>query len=125
MLVTDEPLAQDTVQLELFWLILVLFDTHHMELITRTDYSALDIIAMILKTYKDNFPALSEEENALWAIRMIEHEVEQTGRTLWQLAQGELRNTAISCHTELVQHTLLNISCPSTLKTVTPTVKSI
>jgi hypothetical protein len=53
-----------------------------MELINRSDYSALEIIAMILKTYGDNFPALSEEENSLWAIRMIRHEVEQTGRTL-------------------------------------------
>lgn len=52
------------------------------QLINRSDYSALDYIAMILKSYKDNFPALPEEENALWAIRMIQHEVEQTGRTL-------------------------------------------
>lgn len=56
--------------------------TNHMELINRSDYSALDTIAMILKTYVDNFPALSEEENSLWAIGMIRHEVEQTGRTL-------------------------------------------
>jgi hypothetical protein len=56
--------------------------TNHMELINRSDYSALDTIAMILKTYGDNFPALSEEENSLWAIGMIRHEVEQTGRTL-------------------------------------------
>jgi hypothetical protein len=52
-----------------------------MELNTnRTDYSALDIIHMILKSYENNFPALSVEENALWAITMIKHEVEQTGR---------------------------------------------
>jgi hypothetical protein len=53
-----------------------------MELINRSDYSALDTIAMILKTYRDNFSALSEEENSMWAIEMIKHEVEQTGRTL-------------------------------------------
>ena len=56
--------------------------TNHMELINRSDYSALDTIAMILKTYGDNFPGLSEEENSLWVIGMIRHEVEQTGRTL-------------------------------------------
>lgn len=54
---------------------------HLMELNTnRTDYSALDIIHMVLKSYENNFPALSAEENALWAITMIKHEVEQTGR---------------------------------------------
>lgn len=50
--------------------------------INRTDFSALETIAMVLKSYENNFPALSEGENALWAIRMIQHEVEQTGRTL-------------------------------------------
>lgn len=50
--------------------------------VNRTDFSALDIIQMILKSYKDNFPALSESENALWAIEMIRHEVEQTGRAI-------------------------------------------
>lgn len=55
--------------------------TTPMELNTnRTDYSALETIATVLKVYKNNFPALSEGENALWAIAMIEHEVEQTGR---------------------------------------------
>jgi hypothetical protein len=53
-----------------------------METINRTDYSALDIIQMILKTYETNFPSLPAGENALWAISMIKHEVEQTGRTL-------------------------------------------
>ena len=49
-------------------------------LINRTDYSALETIATVLKVYKKNFPDLSEAENALWAIEMIKHEVEQTGR---------------------------------------------
>ncbi len=53
-----------------------------MENINRTDYSALDIIQMVLKTYESNFPSLDAGENALWAISMIKHEVEQTGRTL-------------------------------------------
>jgi len=50
------------------------------QLINRSDYSALETIATVLKVYKNNFPALSEGENALWAIAMIKHEVEQTGR---------------------------------------------
>jgi hypothetical protein len=52
-----------------------------METINRTDYSALDIIQMILKTYENGIP-MDPHENALWAIAMIKHEVEQTGRTL-------------------------------------------
>jgi hypothetical protein len=52
-----------------------------METINRTDYSALDIIQMILKTYENGI-SMDSHENALWAIAMIKHEVEQTGRTL-------------------------------------------
>lgn len=55
--------------------------TQPMELnINRTDFSALETIATVLKVYKNNFPDLSEGENALWALAMIKHEVEQTGR---------------------------------------------
>ena len=50
--------------------------------INRTDYSALTTIHEILKVYGNNFPSLDDTENALWAIAMIKHEVEQTGRTL-------------------------------------------
>jgi hypothetical protein len=50
--------------------------------VNRTDYSALDIIHIILKTYENNFPSLDAGENALWAIEMIKHEVEQTGRLI-------------------------------------------
>lgn len=48
--------------------------------INRTDFTALETIALILKTYESNFPALPAGENAEWAIAMIRHEVEQTGR---------------------------------------------
>ena len=50
--------------------------------INRTDFTALETIATVLKVYENNFPNLSEGENALWAIAMIRHEVEQTGRTV-------------------------------------------
>ena len=53
-----------------------------METINRTDYSALDIIQMVLKTYENDGISMDSHENALWAISMIKHEVEQTGRTL-------------------------------------------
>lgn len=52
-----------------------------METLNRTDYSALDIIQYVLKVYETD-SSLSGYENALWAISMIKHEVEQTGRTL-------------------------------------------
>lgn len=50
--------------------------------INRTDFTALETIATVLKVYENNFPNLSEGDNALWAIAMIRHEVEQTGRTV-------------------------------------------
>ena len=56
--------------------------TTPMETINRTDYSALDIIQMVLKTYENDGISMDSHENALWAISMIKHEVEQTGRTL-------------------------------------------
>jgi hypothetical protein len=56
--------------------------TKPMETINRTDYSALDIIQMVLKTYENDGISMDSHENALWAISMIKHEVEQTGRTL-------------------------------------------
>jgi hypothetical protein len=56
--------------------------TPPMETINRTDYSALDIIQMVLKTYENDAISMDSHENALWALAMIKHEVEQTGRTL-------------------------------------------
>ena len=56
--------------------------TTPMETINRTDYSALDIIQMVLKTYENDGISMDSHDNALWAISMIKHEVEQTGRTL-------------------------------------------
>lgn len=52
--------------------------------INRTDFSALTTIHTILNVYHNNMPGLSAEENALWAIAMIQHEVEQTGRLVGQ-----------------------------------------
>jgi hypothetical protein len=49
--------------------------------INRSDFSALDIIQIILKTYENGI-SMDSHENALWAISMIKHEVSQTGRTL-------------------------------------------
>jgi hypothetical protein len=56
--------------------------TKPMETINRTDYSALDIIQKVLETYENDAISMDSHENALWAISMIKHEVEQTGRTL-------------------------------------------
>ncbi len=65
------------------WSIMTAVHTTLMELnINRTDFTALETIATVWKVYENNFPNLSEGENALWAIAMIKHEVEQTGRTL-------------------------------------------
>ena len=65
------------------WSIMTAVHTTPMELnINRTDFTALETIATVLKVYENNFPNLSEGDNALWAIAMIRHEVEQTGRTL-------------------------------------------
>lgn len=65
------------------WSIMTAVHTTPMELnINRTDFTALETIATVLKVYENNFPNLSEGENALWAIAMIRHEVEQTGRTV-------------------------------------------
>jgi hypothetical protein len=50
--------------------------------INRTDYSALDTIKTILSVYEKDEPDLGSHQNALWAIAMIKHEVEQTGRTV-------------------------------------------
>lgn len=65
------------------WSIMTAVHTTPMELnINRTDFTALETIATVLKVYENNFPNLSEGDNALWAIAMIRHEVEQTGRTV-------------------------------------------
>jgi len=54
-------------------------DFKKMDTINRSDYSALDTITMILKTlHNDRNPSVSDYD---WAIKMIEHEVNQTGRT--------------------------------------------
>jgi hypothetical protein len=47
--------------------------------INRTDFTALETIALVLKTYENGI-SMDSHENALWAIAMIKHEVEQTGR---------------------------------------------
>jgi hypothetical protein len=51
-----------------------------METINRTDFSALDNIQMILSTYENDAISMDSHENALWAIAMIKHEVNQTHR---------------------------------------------
>jgi len=52
-----------------------------MELNTnRTDFSALTHIAEVLKLFRENKFSLPEVENLQWAMDMISHEVEQTGR---------------------------------------------
>lgn len=51
-----------------------------MEIINRSDYAALDIIAMVIKQLKtDDNPSVGDYT---WALDMIEHEVTQTGRRL-------------------------------------------
>ena len=49
--------------------------------INRSDFSAIDIIEIILRTYENGI-SMDSHENALWAISMIKFEVEQTGRTV-------------------------------------------
>lgn len=46
----------------------------------RSDFSALTHICYVLKLYRENKFSLAELENLQWAIDMISHEVEQTGR---------------------------------------------
>lgn len=56
-----------------------------MELNTnRTDYSALTTIHQILKVWHDNSIQIDSFEGAKWALAMIQHEVEQTGRVIGQ-----------------------------------------
>jgi hypothetical protein len=50
--------------------------------INRSNFSALDIIEIILRTYEKDGISMDSHENALWAISMIKFEVEQTGRTV-------------------------------------------
>jgi hypothetical protein len=81
--VTLKKAAQGHKSFAAFMLIMTAVHTTLMELnINRTDFSALETIATVLKVYNNNFPNLDEGENALWAIAMIKHEVEQTGRTV-------------------------------------------
>ncbi len=55
------------------------FTTNPMELnINRTDYSALEIIEMVFRQFdKTMEPDFGDYD---WALQMIRHEVEQTGR---------------------------------------------
>lgn len=46
----------------------------------RSDFAALTHIWEVLKLYRENKFSLAEVENLQWAIDMISHEVEQTGR---------------------------------------------
>jgi hypothetical protein len=49
--------------------------------INRSDFAALDIIQKILKVSKDDVAICGETVDQLkWALDMIRHEVEQTGR---------------------------------------------
>jgi hypothetical protein len=48
--------------------------------LNRTDFAALTHIAEILKVFRGNKFSLAEVENLQWAMDMISHEVEQTGR---------------------------------------------
>jgi len=49
--------------------------------INRSDFAALDIIQMILKVSKVDMQTYGETVDGLkWALDMIRHEVEQTGR---------------------------------------------
>lgn len=80
--VTVQKLAQEHLSFLECPVILTSVPTKPMETINRTDYSALDIIQMVLKTYENDGISMDSHENALWAISMIKHEVEQTGRTL-------------------------------------------
>jgi len=48
--------------------------------INRTDFTALETIATVLKVYKNNKYDLDSLQNLQWALDMIEHEVQQTGR---------------------------------------------
>jgi hypothetical protein len=48
--------------------------------VNRTDFSALTHITEVLKLYHSNKFSLDELSNLQWAIAMISHEVEQTGR---------------------------------------------
>jgi hypothetical protein len=50
--------------------------------INRTDFAALTHIAEVLKLYRENKFSLAEVQNLQWAIDMICHEVEQTGRQI-------------------------------------------
>lgn len=53
----------------------------------RTDFAALTHIWEVLKLYKENKFSMTEIDNLQWAVDMICHEVEQTGRTLEKVAQ--------------------------------------
>lgn len=54
--------------------------------INRTDFTALETIAMILKQLsKSQEVDLCDSE---WCINMIRHEVEQTGRQIWNCPRG-------------------------------------
>ncbi len=49
--------------------------------INRSDFAALDVIQKILQVSKDDMAIFGETVDQLkWALDMIRHEVEQTGR---------------------------------------------
>ena len=51
--------------------------------INRSDFAALDIIQKILKISNDDVEICGETVDQLkWALDMIRHEVEQTGRVV-------------------------------------------
>jgi hypothetical protein len=54
-----------------------------MESINRSDFAALDVIHAILRVAKNDMAICGETVEGLkWALDMIQHEVEQTGRVM-------------------------------------------
>ena len=52
-----------------------------METINRSDFAALELIEMILRVCKTDSEICGDTVEGLkWALDMIQHEVEQTGR---------------------------------------------
>ena len=52
-----------------------------METINRSDFAALEVIEMIIRVTRTDLATCGETVEGLkWALDMIQHEVEQTGR---------------------------------------------
>ena len=58
-----------------------------MESINRSDFAALEVIEMILRVTRTDLATCGETVEGLkWALDMIQHEVEQTGRACMTVA---------------------------------------